>query len=72
MLSKTPGKVTQFIYWGHLFDWHNLTFTPNPEAIYFMAFFNTKDVGPIVFDTPLSIGQPRSRETSTRCGRTTR
>jgi hypothetical protein len=33
-------------------DWHNQTLTPNPDAIYFMAFFNTKDVGPIVFEIP--------------------
>jgi hypothetical protein len=52
MLTKTTGKVNQVIYWGHLLDWHNQTLTPNPDAIYFMAFFNTKDVGPIVFDIP--------------------
>jgi hypothetical protein len=52
MLTKTSGKVNQVIYWGHLLDWHNQTLTPNPDAIYFMAFFNTKDVGPIVFDIP--------------------
>ena len=52
MLTKTSGKVNQVIYWGHLLDWHNQTLTPNPDAIYFMAFFNTKDVGPIVFEIP--------------------
>jgi hypothetical protein len=52
MLTKTAGKVNQVIYWGHLLDWHNQTLTPNPDAVYFMAFFNTKDVGPIVFDIP--------------------
>ena len=52
MLTKTSGKVNQIIYWGHLLDWHNQTLTPNPDAIYFMAFFNTKDVGPIVFEIP--------------------
>src|SRR5689334_17286636 len=52
MLTKTTGKVNQIIYWGHLLDWHNQTLTPNPDAIYFMAFFNTKDVGPVVFDIP--------------------
>jgi hypothetical protein len=52
MLAKTQGKVNQVIYWGHLLDWHNQTLTPNPDAIYFMAFFDTRDVGPIVFDIP--------------------
>lgn len=51
MLTKTPGKVNQVIYWGRPLDWHNQTLTPNPDAIYFMAFFDTHD-GPIVFDIP--------------------
>lgn len=51
MLDKTDGKVNQVIYWGRPMDWHNQTLTPNPDALYFMAFFNTKD-GPIVLDLP--------------------
>lgn len=51
MLGKTPGKVGQVIYWGRPLDWHNQTLTPNPDALYFMAFFNTKD-GPVVLDLP--------------------
>ena len=46
MLSKTGGKVNQIVYWGRPLDWHNQTLTPNPDAIYLMAFFDTKDVGP--------------------------
>ncbi len=51
MLTKTAGKVNQFIYWSRPLDWHNQTLTPNPDAIYFMAFFNTKE-GPIVVEVP--------------------
>jgi hypothetical protein len=51
MLTKTPGKVGQVIYWGRPLDWHNQTLTPNPDALYFMVFFNTKD-GPVVLDLP--------------------
>jgi hypothetical protein len=51
MLSKTDGKVNGVVYWGHPLDWKNQTLTPNPDAIYFMAFFDTKD-GPIVLDLP--------------------
>src|SRR5262245_8430041 len=47
MLTKTPGKVGQVIYWGRPLDAKNQTLTPNPDALYFMAFFNTKD-GPVV------------------------
>jgi hypothetical protein len=51
MLTKTPGKIGQVIYWGRPLDWHNQTLTPNPDALYFMVFWNTKD-GPIVLDLP--------------------
>jgi hypothetical protein len=51
MLTKTPGKIGQVIYWGRPLDWHNQTLTPNPDALYFMVFFNTKD-GPVVLDLP--------------------
>jgi hypothetical protein len=51
MLTKTPGKVGQVIYWGRPLDWHNQTLTPNPDALYFMVFFNTND-GPVVLDLP--------------------
>src|SRR6185436_15306644 len=52
MLTKTPGKVNQVIYWGKPLDWKNQTLTPNPDTLYFMAFLNTKDVGPIVIEIP--------------------
>jgi hypothetical protein len=52
MLTKTAGKVNQVIYWGRPLDWRNQTLTPNPDAIYFMAFFNTRDAGPIVIEVP--------------------
>jgi hypothetical protein len=51
MLTKTEGKVGQAIYWGRPLDGHNQTLTPNPDALYFMVFFNTKD-GPVVLDLP--------------------
>lgn len=51
MLTKTPGKVGQVIYWGRPLDAKNQTLTPNPDALYFIAFFNTKD-GPVVLDLP--------------------
>lgn len=52
MLDKTPGKVNQVIYWGRPLDWHNQTLTPNPDTIYFMAFLDTKEEGPMVLDIP--------------------
>jgi hypothetical protein len=52
MLTKTNGKVNEVIYWGRPLDAKNQTLTPNPDALYFMAFFNTKDAGPIVIEVP--------------------
>src|SRR5580658_8236986 len=52
MLTKTPGKVNQVIYWGKPLDWKNQTLTPNPDTLYFMTFLNTKDIGPIVIEIP--------------------
>ena len=51
MLTKTPGKIGQVIYWGRPLDFRNQTLTPNPDALYFMVFFDTKD-GPVVLDLP--------------------
>lgn len=52
MLTKTKGKVNQILYWSRPVDWKNQTLTPNPDSIYFMVFFDTKDVGPLVLDIP--------------------
>jgi len=51
MLLKTSGKVGEVIYWGKPLDWRNQTLTPNPDAIYFMLFFDTRD-GPFVIEVP--------------------
>jgi hypothetical protein len=51
MLTKTAGKVGQVIYWGRPLDSKNQTLTPNPDALYFMVFFDTKD-GPVVLELP--------------------
>jgi hypothetical protein len=55
MLTKTAGKINQIVYWSRPVDWKNQTLTPNPDAIYFMPFFNTKD-GPIVIEVPPAEG----------------
>ena len=50
-MLKLGGKPNQIVYWSGLLDWRNQTLTPNPDVIYFMAFFNTKD-GPVVIEIP--------------------
>ena len=46
------GKTNQIIYWSRLPDWKNQTLTPNPDVIYLMPLFDTKEVGPMVLEIP--------------------
>src|SRR5260221_9698252 len=52
MVRETKGGFNQIVYWSRLPDWKNQTLTPNPDAIYLMPFFNTRDVGPVVLEIP--------------------
>jgi hypothetical protein len=52
MVRKTQGDFNQILYWSGLLDWKNQTLTPNPDVIYVMPFFNTKEVGPVVLEVP--------------------
>ena len=51
MIRKTAARENEVLYWSRPADWKNQTLTPNPDAIYLMIFFNTKD-GPVVIDVP--------------------
>ncbi|MBD9568368.1 DUF1254 domain-containing protein [Ensifer sp. ENS08] len=55
MLSTTKAKVNEIVYWSKPVNWKNQTLTPNPDAIYFMSFWNVKD-GPIVIEIPPAEG----------------
>lgn len=46
-----PGD-NQIVYWPNLLDGRNQTLTPNPDVIYVMPFFSTKDAGPLVLEIP--------------------
>ena len=52
MTDSAKGKPNQIVYWSRLPDWKNQTLTPNPDVIYLMPFFNTKEVGPMVLEVP--------------------
>src|SRR5580704_13022205 len=54
--AKSGDGSNKIVYWSRLFDWKNQTLTPNPDAIYFMAFFNTKEIGPVVLEIPPADG----------------
>jgi hypothetical protein len=51
-MTKLNGSYNQVVIWPKLLDWKNQTLTPNPDVIYLMPFFNTKDVGPVVLEIP--------------------
>src|SRR5277367_4379875 len=50
--AKAGEGSNKIVYWSRLFDWKNQTLTPNPDSIYFMPFFDTRDAGPIVLEIP--------------------
>jgi len=52
MAREVKGHWNQLVYWSRLLDWKNQTLTPNPDAIYFMPFFNTAEAGPVVIEIP--------------------
>lgn len=56
MLRKTPARQNEIVYWSRPVDWRNQTLTPNPDALYFMIFFDTNEAGPIVIDVPPADG----------------
>jgi hypothetical protein len=50
--AKGGEGSNKVVYWSRPLTWKNQTLTPNPDTIYFMPFFNTKDVGPMVMEIP--------------------
>lgn len=56
MFAKTKAKENEVLYWSQPLDWKNQTLTPNPDSIYLMSFWNTKDVGPVVIEIPPAEG----------------
>jgi hypothetical protein len=55
-MAAAGGSWNQILYWSRPSTWKNQVLTPNPDAIYAMPFFNTKDVGPIVIEIPPADG----------------
>ncbi len=55
MLGSTKARVNEIVYWSRPANWKNQTLTPNPDAIYFMSFWNVKD-GPLVIEIPPAQG----------------
>jgi hypothetical protein len=51
-VREAKGAINQISYWSRIPNWKNQTLTPNPDTIYFMPFFSTKDAGPMVLEIP--------------------
>jgi hypothetical protein len=52
MVRVANGDFNQIVYWSRLPDWKIQTLTPNPDAIYFSPFINTRVAGPVVLEIP--------------------
>ena len=50
--AKAGEGSNKIVYWSRPLSWKNQTLTPNPDTIYLMPFFNTKDAGPVVLEIP--------------------
>lgn len=55
-MSAAHGTWNQVMYWSHPATWKNQLLTPNPDAIYALPFFNTKEAGPMVLEIPPAEG----------------
>jgi len=55
-LVQAGGAWNQVAYWSRPVDWKNQTLTPNPDTIYLMPFFNTREAGPMVLEIPPADG----------------
>ena len=68
-VKNAKAELNQVVYWSRPISWKNQTLTPNPDTIYLMPFFNTKDAGPMVLEIPPADGRRRSPAASTTRGR---
>ena len=51
-MKDAKADFNQVVYWSRPVSWKNQTLTPNPDTIYLMPFYNTKDAGPMVLEIP--------------------
>jgi hypothetical protein len=51
-MHDAKADFNQVVYWSRPVSWKNQTLTPNPDTIYLMPFYNTKNVGPMVLEIP--------------------
>ena len=54
-MVKVGADWNQVVYWSRLPSWKNQTLTPNPDVIYLMPFYDTRQ-GPMVLEIPPANG----------------
>lgn len=52
LIHTAKGQPNQIVYWSQPLTGNNQTLTPNPDVIYLMPFFDTREVGPLVLEIP--------------------
>ena len=55
-VRDAKGGYNSVVYWSELQDWHIQTLTPNTDVVYFSAFFNLKESGPMILQIPPASG----------------
>ena len=68
-MNDAKANFNQVVYWSRPVNWKDQTLTPNPDTIYLIRSYNTKDVGPMVLEIPPASDEDRSRAASTTPGR---
>lgn len=51
-IHDANGSMNEVVYWSRTSDWKNQTLMPNSDFIFFMPFFDTKHVGPMILEIP--------------------
>lgn len=54
-MAQAGADWNQVVYWSRLPDWKNQTLTPNPDVVYLMPFYDTRN-GPVVLEIPPAAG----------------
>lgn len=56
VLHSTSARENEIVYWSRPVSWKSQMLAPDPDALPFMVFFNTRTAGPLVIDIPSADG----------------
>ena len=52
LVQDVNGGMNEILYWSQPSGWKNQMLTPDPDAVYFIPFFDMKETGPVVLKIP--------------------